>query len=897
MKHSKQGAQPEATHTLPPEFYEELAQNYTPLILASIAVYKGAFQGYWLGMFLFVASLVAVPTYMLKKEHKVPINTKVTTQREKMPVIIMPSSSLENGHTECRPTSITKSESQKFKSPSTRSNSSRKVRSCLDLDLASMDSSLSLERNHSKHQGTFPPPAQMPITIKAVPILEKWEKEPEVCDMPTIQPNSREPVEFVTPTFKARTFIKFRTDPLDPVFTEVFSGKKRTFEFQIQGRFAIPMTANERLVFGVEVPDYLNLGLVGRGLVHAMISVTNRIMIGASSSMGDKKTGELPHVVYPIETTVDKLLITPDGETPPSLCHGNLPEGVDKKGRANLHLIGDTHHTYTFSMHGMYVDFVKWTLCNMPGMGSVDLRAMLGDLPIRLVGYIIPKDYNGPHTPDKKRYCFNFHLEHTGGEVIFNDETEDTESAASVSDTEDQEAELDELEDDHELHVDNMALRIASVNFKEDERVKITAVRLLFYLEGATAARGTWFGLEITEEDGNKYTVLKKENVHELSALNVDNSVPFPSALTRSLSRPNSSARALASVVLTDRINHRNMRFHRNERMQYQLDEYLNGILKAPHGSHTMRIYLDRCEAPNVMPISSSKRAMGINLSLSMGNVVLEGPVVRAAWETRWVENWAVLDSLDISIYGHYNLKAEVRIPLVSIMNVCNLTETHSFPDLFLEIHTLGRIYYLGFPNPTSRELWRSKLLSVISLRSPNSDMPPEATGPLETYTLRSTRRWHSERIEMNARRLFFLPRPIGVHREPNDLIEQLLHLVLQLNVESPSDKLIEYMDAASTLKLIEPAALAGLGFAPKLSFFLNLYHCLVAHNILVFGPPRGNREASSFFSKSSFEVAGEIFSLCEIEKNILDAAAIDGVRMPTKAVTSKKDKRVSEDD
>ena len=102
----------------------------------------------------------------------------------------------------------------------------------------------------------------------------------------------------------------------------------------------------------------------------------------------------------------------------PLIQVGMLPEPINKKTRSSMKMIGDLNHIYTLSLHGsifdltlgMYIDFVGWALVNMPGMGKIDLTSLIGDLPLRLVGYIIKRDCTEPHSDAKKNTSLPFRL-------------------------------------------------------------------------------------------------------------------------------------------------------------------------------------------------------------------------------------------------------------------------------------------------------------------------------------------------------------------------------------------------------------------------------------------------------------------------------------------------------
>lgn len=50
----------------------------------------------------------------------------------------------------------------------------------------------------------------------------------------------------------------------------------------------------------------------------------------------------------------------------------------------------------------------------------------------------------------------------------------------------------------------------------------------------------------------------------------------------------------------------------------------------------------------------------------------------------------------------------------------------------------------------------------------------------------------------------------------------------------------------------------------------MNLYHCLLLHAFLVVGPPNSVYKYSSFYNVYAYEAFGDIFTLSELEHNII---------------------------
>ena len=72
-----------------------------------------------------------------------------------------------------------------------------------------------------------------------------------------------------------------------------------------------------------------------------------------------------------------------------------------------------------------------------------------------------------------------------------------------------------------------------------------------------------------------------------------------------------------------------------------------------------------------------------------------------------------------------------------------------------------------------------------------------------------------------------------------------------------------------SELKLIGYNDLLKLNEDERLCFYLNMYHCLFAHCLLLFGAPSTSNR-SRFYCVNSFECGNCVFSLMELEHGIL---------------------------
>lgn len=103
--------------------------------------------------------------------------------------------------------------------------------------------------------------------------------------------------------------------------------------------------------------------------------------------------------------------------------------------------------------------------------------------------------------------------------------------------------------------------------------------------------------------------------------------------------------------------------------------------------------------------------------------------------------------------------------------------------------------------------------------------------------------------------------------------------MAYDLSPDSGPHLLVAFLDLCSTFKAL---ALGGptststststgldLHSDEAVAFFLNLYHTLLQHALLLLGPP-SSKDWASFFSSISYEVGGDVFSLTEMEHCVI---------------------------
>jgi len=98
-------------------------------------------------------------------------------------------------------------------------------------------------------------------------------------------------------------------------YTNFFKNRKRRFEIQFQGKLKrLP----KGIVYGgAELAHEMKLGLVAKGISNLLLRLLSKIIIDMHYSFGDEKNTEYAHIVFPLWSFVDKLVITKNGEPPP----------------------------------------------------------------------------------------------------------------------------------------------------------------------------------------------------------------------------------------------------------------------------------------------------------------------------------------------------------------------------------------------------------------------------------------------------------------------------------------------------------------------------------------------------------------------------------------------------
>ena len=238
------------------------------------------------------------------------------------------------------------------------------------------------------------------------------------------------PVELDNECFHGKVMLMIRTPDVDSAkealptldsaarISEYFKDYKRRFEFQFQ--IKLKKVPTGPLFLGCEVNEMIEMSRFTKGLSRVLLAMIGRINSGFHYSWGIEKdsvdeevlrngTYEKTHLSFPVEASMDRIVITKPGERPPDLGHALHETNASVKRRRRMgsgSVDWNLEDTYTMCLWSAYADWIQWKCMNVVGVRPFSLSAVTGQQPIYLSVYelknISTDEYKAKRPPHRR---------------------------------------------------------------------------------------------------------------------------------------------------------------------------------------------------------------------------------------------------------------------------------------------------------------------------------------------------------------------------------------------------------------------------------------------------------------------------------------------------------------
>ena len=580
-------------------------------------------------------------------------------------------------------------------------------------------------------------------------------------------PNAREVQRFESDLVDGKVFLALRVAGYeDPYYRSLFAGKKRTIEVQFQLRFK--RTPSGVLYLGGELPRKMQLGLMTKGLCNVVIALVNKISAQGHASFGKIVPGneaetELPHIAFPLWSGATKMAITKAGQGPPPELGGEILETAEakkKRKKAGFNVAGDLEEgdVLTFSMHTMYIDLVRWKMTNLGAIKDRDLSIFWGTMPLTIGLY----ETSDPkvHRNRSKSYYLKVAIRNTWYQrttepaVIYNDGEgkRDAQGSEELKSEVEKRSESSESEESTEMSSDDDAQYLPQSTltsrfyvpavvtaYRKQRPVPCFVLSQLNYCANDSGEGGseTETGTVVTE---------KRTFVQSVQSFTNES---MPKEIVEMTKRAMKRLTASSNLV---------------QQLRGEINREL--LLKEEAISLPTSFFASQ---PRLLQ-TQTRAKFGLGQapwkSLDLvGEVIFEGPVLRALLETQWREEWMVVlklhdcGNLCMMLFRCGSRKPVVLVyalPRVNVRTLDSLAQA-PFTDRYpaVSVDTIRRNFIIGFRCKLAREEF-----TRIFVCNPAQPLPaPDSSleNAVNDYVDDDLSQWNAKRRTIvNAKQCYF---------------------------------------------------------------------------------------------------------------------------------------------
>ena len=112
-------------------------------------------------------------------------------------------------------------------------------------------------------------------------------------------------------------------------------------------------------------------------------------------------------------------------------------------------------------------------------------------------------------------------------------------------------------------------------------------------------------------------------------------------------------------------------------------------------------------------------------------------------------------------------------------------------------------------------------------------------------------------------------------HRYPLTLSKQILRGILNISKQTTGKNYVnpdatDWIEFSEKVSNLQSVSLLDLTKSDLIAFFLNIYHTLLLHSFIVLGVPSSGTDWKTLKSSASYEIAGDLMNLRDIDEVIL---------------------------
>ncbi|GLD93539.1 hypothetical protein PINS_up002131 [Pythium insidiosum] len=723
--------------------------------------------------------------------------------------------------------------------------------------------------------------------------------------------NSRAPIPFETDLFTGHIYFLVRTAPEDPHWRHLFTGKRRRFWIQVQGRFK---RAPAGVVYlGGELPSQISLGLFTKSIALVIMGIIQKLVGKVSFCFGDTTDSQLPFVSFPLYQSVDQFVATPAGEQPPPLGREDFGETDEQRRRRRMTPIGaerfEVGPTYSFHFHTMYVNLTHWKTANLPGMSDMKLTTFFDSLPLRIVAYDIPATTSDPHAQARKKYLFCFEVEHDehrqhcdasnrqhlGAPRLWRSDSVGSLESSSSNETgvsgttydsspcptvipEDSIVTSDQRDASQALSTTASHESASDTVVKTNTAalVMIEKLRLLFWFEevdGSEATRRVFYALQFEQHGVLRVAVVSAYKLRLLFGKYRELDRLYDLQRLRFHARSRIGAYSIideeaAQVAIDlDRL----LQVTRQTWETTETDLRVLTFSSALYECMTSRLHLLVANSIEATKLEDAVTPSSIGVTLSRRDrdemdVVYEGVVYRFCAPTIARQEVLVITSSQLLFYRSFSSRADKTIDNSRVIGVQAVPMPHvptsSSTDFAfaLQISTFAEEVTICVSLESARNDW---IRVVLQHCCPHTNFERALQGIGEPWVVCYTplkALQPADRVILNTRSLF--PRVGRDDRTQSPITMVAASLRAALSIHRQHDTthadvmaVLEFLNLASALRTIDLDEVVERPHEERMVFFLNLYHAVLAHAIISHGYPRNKAQWETFQLRMCYAV------------------------------------------